>query len=245
LSNSQASLEAPLQGPSSFNGEERLLKMFIRDVRKIPMLSKDEERSLMAGAAAGDKDAQNKLVEANLRFVIKTALEFWSLASGLSLMDLIQGGALGLMRAVQAIDPDRGVRFLTYGAVAVRWGVLRCIADHRRYQKYVRLSLDDPLFEDDGDGKGETHLDRLCAGESPADLGALHGQLTALVDRLRERDREVIRGKFYQGATLSELGRLLCLSRQRICQIEARALFLLRRVIRDNDPLCCMSRGRC
>lgn len=103
---------------------------------KIPMLTKEEEAKLMVSAAAGNKIAQNKLVESNLRFVVKIASLYKG--KGLDLEDLISEGNSGLMIAAQKIDPSKNVRFITYAAWWIRQSITKALYDSG---KAVRIPL--------------------------------------------------------------------------------------------------------
>ncbi len=232
MSNSSPSIDA-FQEPSSFNGEGQLFKMFLRDVRKVPVLSRDEERSLVMRAAAGERTAESRLVESNIRFVVKLGLEYWSPGSGLSLMDLIQEGCFGLMQAVKRFDAAHQIRLITYVAPAIKWSMLRVLADNR---KHKCDSLDEAIYEEDGED--ETRLDRLVSEDAGADLATLHEEMRRLVERLKDRERQIIQGRYWRNATAAEMGRLLRLSQARIGQIESRALYQLRQIVKDDQPFC-------
>ncbi len=230
MSNSSPSFDVS-EDRSSFGGEAELLRMVLRDARKFPVLSREEERSLAIRAAAGDRAAEARLVESNLRFVVKIGFEYWSPGSGLSLLDLIQEGCIELIRAVRTFDTTYQIRVISYAGDAIKWGMIRVLVDHRRHKC---LSLDEAIYEEDDEA--ETRLDRLVSEDAGADLIALHEELRRLVERLRAREREIIQQKFWKNATAAEIGRLLGISYQRILQIEARALYQLRRIVRDDQP---------
>jgi RNA polymerase sigma factor (sigma-70 family) len=148
-------------------------------------------------------------------------------------MDLIQEGCFGLMRAVKRFDAIHQVRLISFAAPGIRWNMVRVLVEHHRHKCE---SLDEAIYEEDGEGK--TRLDRLVSEDADVDLAALHEELRRLVERLRDREREIIQGRFWRNTTAAEMGRLLNLSQQRILQIEARALYQLRRVVRDDQPFC-------
>lgn len=102
--------------------EDKQLSRYLEQVRKIPTLSREEEHELAVKVQAGDQDAADKLVEANLRFVVAVALQYRRY--GIPLSDLMAEGNLGLMLAVKKFDPDRGTRFVTYAGYWIRAYVL-------------------------------------------------------------------------------------------------------------------------
>ncbi|MGA2108359.1 MAG: sigma-70 family RNA polymerase sigma factor [Syntrophorhabdales bacterium] len=219
------------------NGEAALLAMFMADVRKFPILSRAEEAELMGQAAAGSKAARDRLVESNLRFVVKVAVSSYRdncrRYPGLSLMDLVSEGAIGLMRAVKGIDPALGFRVLTYAKPAILHRAWRVIIDYRRHEME---SLDDAIFEGEEDG-GQGRLDLLAGEDEGADVAALYEQLRALIARLKSNERTVIENRYLQDKTLDEIGVLLNVTGERVRRIERRALLRLRWAIDLNEQL--------
>ena len=106
------------------------LALYLRELRKIPLLSKDEEILLAREAASGGQLAREKLIRANLRFVVKVAKRYQD--HGLSLSDLISEGNLGLLRAVEKFDVDRGYHFITYAVWWIRQSILKAICEKSR-----------------------------------------------------------------------------------------------------------------
>jgi RNA polymerase sigma factor (sigma-70 family) len=204
-------------------GEKRLLKMFLKDIGKIPLLSVEEEKALALRAREGDGAAINRLVEANLRFVVKEAFRLWR--PGRPLMDMVAEGCLGLVRAARSHDPTKGYRFITYASYGVFHGILRAIADHKKARD---LSLEDPLYE--GDETGETLKDRITYEEPimDAETLALQNDVRGLLDGLSEREKAVIMGRFWHEKTLDEVGSRCGLHKASVRQIEARALRKIR-----------------
>jgi RNA polymerase primary sigma factor len=232
LNNSALSISrdaAPVD-PSPFGGEAALLKMFMADVKKYPLLSRDEEQSLAMRAAAGDRAGEARLVESNLRFVVSISFKYWFPGSGLSVMDLISEGCFGLMRAVKRFDVARQVRLLTYAAPAIRYGMLRLLADHR---KHLCESLNEALYQEDGDG--ETVLDRLASEVDVHGAAALHADLRDLVKRLTAKEQSILHQRFFKESTTLEIGRLLGVSAARVRQVELKALRRLRWSIEDEE----------
>jgi hypothetical protein len=158
------------------NGENALLGLFLRDLRKYPVLSREEEAALVKASAAGDVAARDRLVESNLRFVVRVAVSSYRAAAhscpGLQLMDLVSEGAIGLMRTLARIDPASGHRVLTYCSYGIRGGIWRYLFEYRRS---ICLSLDDPILADEEES-GETLLDRLPSEDDGADVAALYAQ---------------------------------------------------------------------
>ncbi len=107
-----------------------VLALYLREIGRIPLLSRDEEVALAKRVVAGDRDAEQRMIEANLHFVVKLARRYTN--RGLSLLDLIEEGNLGLMRAVQRFRWDRGTRFSTYATWWIRQALSRAIANQAR-----------------------------------------------------------------------------------------------------------------
>jgi len=103
------------------------IKAYFKDVRKIPLLTPEEEFKLAKKIQAGDKQAREKMIRSNLRLVISIAKRYINL--GVSLSDLIEEGNIGLMRSIDKFDPDRGFRFSTYAAWWIKQGISRAIID--------------------------------------------------------------------------------------------------------------------
>ncbi len=119
--------DAPTERPAATDDS---LRMYLRDIGRIPLLSAAEEVSLAKRMERGDMDAKSRLVEANLRLVVSIAKRY--LGRGLSFLDLIQEGNLGLIRAVEKFDYRRGYKFSTYATWWIRQAVTRAIADQAR-----------------------------------------------------------------------------------------------------------------
>ncbi len=200
-----------------------LAGLFVRDVKRLPLLSKDEESILMKRSATGDKGAEKKLIESNLRFVLKTAFSYYR--PGLSLMDMIQEGCIGLMRAVRKSDPSFDCRLVSYAALGIRGKVLRAIAYDKRHHME---SLDDVIVNDDMDGGGErTLLDVLASEKISAEEAAFINHLVKM-ETLNTREKAILKMHYWQDLTLEEIGRTLNLSADHIARIKKKALFKLR-----------------
>lgn len=104
------------------------LSLFLRDIRRYPLLNEQEERTLTLRCAGGDTDAIRILVCSNLRLVVNVARDYAE--RGVPMMDLVQEGSIGLLNAAKNFDPALGFRFSTYATKWIRSGVLRCLADH-------------------------------------------------------------------------------------------------------------------
>lgn len=118
------------------SNERDLLRMFISDMKKIPVLTREEEVLLARQARAGNKAAANRLVEANLRFVLKIVFKYRR--PGFPMMDLISQGCLGAMRATETFDPETGFRFVTYAGHWINQFVQRAVQNHYRHQHYPK-----------------------------------------------------------------------------------------------------------
>ena len=218
--------------------DRTLLDMFRRDLRKYPVLSRDEEAALVKASAAGDVAARNRLVESNLRFVVRVALSSYRASSrscpGLSVMDLISEGAIGLMRTLAHLDPAVGHRVLSYCGFGIRGRIWRFIFEQRRH---VCLSLDDPVFPDEEEESSETFLDRLASADDGADVAALHAQVRDLVDKLKKRERQVITERYLRDKGLEEIGAALDICKSRVHAIKRRALLRLRWALEHGEKL--------
>jgi len=107
-----------------------LLDLYLRDIAKVPLLTPEQEQELARRVQAGDADAERQLIEANLRLVVRVARRY--LNRGLSLLDLIEEGNLGLLHAVTKFQPGRGTRFSTYAVWWIRQAVVRALANQAR-----------------------------------------------------------------------------------------------------------------
>jgi len=275
--------ERVVEGPDT-------LRLYLKEISRFPQLTPEEEKELGARAQKGDEEAFQKLIEANLRFVVAMAKKY--ARSGYPLHELINEGNLGLIEAVSRFDPSRGVRFITYASWWIRQAILAAIAHHgqvfrlppklkhelyRFDSKVARLtqelghrpsvdeisqglgmeerdvrqmmegtptevSLDTPI----GEG-AEMRLEELIQDQSVTPVDELliarsfEEQLQALLSQLDEKERVIIERRFGLGdrepQTLAEIGSDMKLSRERIRQIEERALGKLRRSQRAKQLL--------
>ena len=257
------------------------VKMYLKDIGKVPLLSAEEEIELAKRMEAGDEMAKKKLAESNLRLVVSIAKRY--VGRGMLFLDLIQEGNLGLLKAVEKFDYRKGYKFSTYATWWIRQAITRAIADQARtiripvhmvetINKVTRVSRDllqklgrEPLPEEVGEVMGlpkervqeimkiaqepvsletpigeeeDSHLGDFIQDESiPTPVEAtnqtlLHEQLDEVISTLTERVQRVIKLRFGwddgRPRTLEEVGKEFNVTRERIRQIEAKALRKLR-----------------
>ena len=257
------------------------VRMYLKEIGKVPLLSSDEEVELAKRMEQGDAEAKAKLAEANLRLVVSIAKRY--VGRGMQLLDLIQEGNLGLMKAVEKFDYRKGYKFSTYATWWIRQAITRAIADQARtiripvhmvetINKLLRVqrqllqelgreptneeiaermdipvsrvreilkisqdpvSLETPIGEEEDSHLGDFIRDENIA--SPADAASfvlLKEQLNEVLDTLTEREQEVLILRFGledgRARTLEEVGKEFNVTRERIRQIEAKALRKLR-----------------
>ena len=253
------------------------VKMYLKDIGKVPLLSAEEEIELAKRMEAGDEMAKKKLAESNLRLVVSIAKRY--VGRGMLFLDLIQEGNLGLLKAVEKFDYRKGYKFSTYATWWIRQAITRAIADQARtiripvhmvetINKVTRVSREllqklgrEPLPEEVGEVMGlpkervqeimkiaqepvsletpigeeeDSHLGDFIQDESiPTPVEAtnqtlLHEQLDEVVSTLTEREQRVIKLRFGwddgRPRTLEEVGKEFNVTRERIRQIEAKAL---------------------
>jgi RNA polymerase primary sigma factor len=270
--------EDPLS-PGSEKAEA--LNLYFREISKFPRLTPEEEKSLARRIAQGDESAHRRLVECNLRFVVSYAKRYRGM--GISYLDLIHEGNLGLMEAARRFDPERNVKFISYAVWWIRQSIVQVLSEHMRvfsvpsrmsraFGKIERefaedgakagtpapeevaasldLSLGDvrtflaisgrdvSLSESVGDD-GEIELgDRLeQETEPPVEIELIRKsflrQIQDLLKELGPKESEVLRLRFgmdgEEPRTLQEIGDMLKLSRERVRQIENKAITKLRR----------------
>ncbi len=257
------------------------VRMYLKDIGKIPLLDPDREAILAEKIAVGDEAAKNELVEANLRLVVSIAKKY--VGKGMYFLDLIQEGNLGLIKAVEKFDHTKGYKFSTYATWWIRQAITRAIADQARtiripvhmvetihrvsrtsrqlLQEYGReptideiaeklgmsadkvreimkaaqdpVSLETPIGEED-----DSHLGDFIPDDSsptPAEAVSyqlLREQLNKVLHTLTPREEMVIKLRFGledgRTRTLEEVGKEFNITRERIRQIEAKALRKLR-----------------
>ena len=257
------------------------VRMYLKEIGKVPLLSAEEEIELAKRMEQGDEEAKNRLCEANLRLVVSIAKRY--VGRGMLFLDLIQEGNLGLIKAVGKFQYQKGFKFSTYATWWVRQSITRSIADQARtiripvhmvetINKQIRItrqlvqelgrdpspeeiakemeipvekvreiskiaqepvSLETPIGEEEDSHLGDFIPDNDVP--SPADAAAfsmLKEQLMEVLDTLTDREREVLTLRFGledgRQRTLEEVGQQFKVTRERIRQIEAKALRKLR-----------------
>ena len=253
------------------------VKQYLKEIGNFPLLKVEEELEIAKKIKDGDPRSKQKLTESNLRLVVSIAKRY--VGRGLSFLDLIQEGNLGLIKAVDKYDYTKGYKFSTYATWWIRQAITRAIADQSRtiripvhmseiinktyrmqrelLQKLGReatetelakamnmsikkvreiikissdpVSLDTPVGEEDDSHLGDFIKDEtMQSPEDAADEMVLHDQIRKMLDTLTDREREVIELRFGlkdgKGCTLEEVGQRFNVTRERIRQIEAKAL---------------------
>ena len=274
---------------------ENSIKLYMREMGAIPMLSFEEEKHYAQLAAQGNVEAKNKLIEANLRLVISLAKHYQG--CGLSFQDLIQEGNIGLIKAADKFDVEKGFRFSTYASWWIKQAISRAIADQSRtiripvhmteniskvknaerdfttklnrdpsleelasvlslsVEELVEIksymmdttSLDIPVGDED-DGTTVASFVEDIKFTNPADTIAKEADaevVNAVLGTLSEREADVLRRRFGIGfnhpMTLEDIGKEYGLSRERIRQIESKALRKLRHPSRAGILKSCMA----
>jgi len=257
------------------------VRMYLKEIGRVPLLSAEEEISLAKRIEHGDEEAKRRLAEANLRLVVSIAKRY--VGRGMLFLDLIQEGNMGLIKAVEKFDYQKGYKFSTYATWWIRQAITRAIADQARtiripvhmvetINKLIRISrqllqelgreptaeeiaaemdmspdkvreilkiaqepvsLETPIGEEDDSHLGDFIEDQDAL--APADAAAyelLKEQLEDVLDTLTEREENVLRLRFGlddgRTRTLEEVGKVFGVTRERIRQIEAKALRKLR-----------------
>lgn len=257
------------------------VRMYLKEIGKVPLLSAEEEIELAKRMAEGDEDAKKRLAEANLRLVVSIAKRY--VGRGMLFLDLIQEGNLGLIKAVEKFDYQKGFKFSTYATWWIRQAITRAIADQARtiripvhmvetINKLIRVSrqllqelgreplpeeiaeeldmpvervreilkisqepvsLETPIGEEEGSHLGDfIQDDNVPVPAEAAAATLLKEQLGEVLDTLTDREQKVLRLRFGmndgRARTLEEVGKEFDVTRERIRQIEAKALRKLR-----------------
>jgi RNA polymerase primary sigma factor len=261
------------------------VRLYLREIGKIPLLNAEEELALAQKVVAGDKRAKDKMAEANMRLVVSIAKRYSG--RGLDFLDLIQEGNTGLLRAVEKFDPDKGFKFSTYATWWIRQAITRAIADQARTiripvhmvetinkllrtQRRMTQELNrEPTIEElakelemepekveyvikikqditsldagvgrDGEDEDSTLSDFIededgATPEESATNQLLKEQVQAVLSTLSEREQKIVKMRFGlengKSHTLEEVGQEFAVTRERIRQIEAKALAKLRK----------------
>jgi RNA polymerase primary sigma factor len=213
-----ATPDAPNRAPGADT-----LQAFLTKIAQEPLLSADDEIALAKGIEARDMAAKRKLVDANLRLVVSIAKRYTG--RGLGLLDLVQEGSLGLIRATETFEYRAGYRFANHATWWIRQAIIRAIAEQARTGERPGL-----VFEGDQATAASDVVSELIQAE----------ELSEVLGALNRREREVIEARFGLSgeppATLDEVSRTFGLSPERIGQIEAKALVALRST-RDSQRL--------
>lgn len=218
------------------------IDFYMKEIESIPLLTTVEEKALATKAFSGDKIAQNKLVKANLRFVVKIAKSY----KGYELEDLINEGNMGLMKAAEKFNPDCGTKFITYAVWWIKAYIQKSIRETATGIKFPSSKykeMNNPKWKISSLNK-EMKFDNKNVElisiiedeniESPDNKilnKFLVEELYQNINELNDIEKNVILNRFgFKGdrKSLSEIGRSLNLSRERIRQIEHRALCLLK-----------------
>ncbi|CZQ81917.1 RNA polymerase sigma factor RpoD [Trichococcus ilyis] len=264
------------------------VRMYLKEIGRVPLLNADEEVNLALRIKEGDQEAKQQLAEANLRLVVSIAKRY--VGRGMQFLDLIQEGNMGLMKAVEKFDHTKGFKFSTYATWWIRQAITRAIADQARtiripvhmvetINKLVRIqrqllqdlgreptpeeigaemdlptekvreilkiaqepvSLETPIGEEDDSHLGDFIEDQEVL--SPAEHTAqtlLKEQLEEVLDTLTDREENVLRLRFGLDdgnvRTLEQVGKVFGVTRERIRQIEAKALRKLRHPSRSKQ----------
>ncbi len=262
--------------------DANILTMYLKDINRIPLLSKEEELVLAKRVVEGDEFARKRMIESNLRFVVNVAKKYQN--QGLPLIDLINEGNIGLMTALEKFDPDKGYHFISYAVWWIRQSVMKAINEKSRavrlplnrtnellqIQKAQRslmgdnstedptaedigaltgfdaehvnhllsisrdlVSLDAPVFNDTGSSNiGDFIEDESRSPEDSLLDIALKEDINTVLSTLSDKEREILELRFGLDGkipmSLKEIGEIYNLTKERIRQIEKKALERLR-----------------
>lgn len=276
--------------PEMMENDNEVLSIYLREINRIPLISHDEEYELAVKAKSGDRKAREKLLNANLRFVVSVAKKFRG--QGLPLSDLINEGNIGLITALDKFEPEKGYHFISYAVWWIRQSIMKALSEKGRA---VRLPLNrtnelmqiqkaqkaimhdketsDPSVDDIAEMTG---LDKalinnllsvsheMVSFDSPIKKGeesdttfgdfieddadgpenqvvdsSLKSDVRALLSVLSDKERDIITRRFgldgEEPMSLKEIGDVYGLTKERIRQIEKRALERLRAVSQEKD----------
>lgn len=261
------------------------VRMYLKEIGRVPLLTAEEERELAKRVERSDQKAKNRLISSNLRLVVSIAKKY--VGRGLTLLDLIEEGNIGLMRAVEKFDWRKGYKFSTYATWWIRQAITRAIADQARtiripvhmvetINRFIRVSrvlmqelgrepipeevakvmeiepdkvreiikvsqqptsLEAPVGEEKDSTLGDFIPDEEIRPEDQASVELLKSHLSEVLDTINDREKKVLKLRFGlddgRQRTLEEVGREFGVTRERIRQIEAKALRKLRHPTRS------------
>ena len=266
------------QKPSVNHADENILSLYLKEINRIPLLSREQEDAVAREAAKGSRAAKERLINANLRFVVNVAKRYQG--QGLPLSDLISEGNIGLMNAVDRFDVEKGYHFISYAVWWIRQAILKAICEKSRMirlplnranelvqidkaRKLVQdghsteaeineiaklldmgpghvadiinisralVSLERPVYTDkDSSSLGDFIEDEgYRAPDQQAIDSALQDDIEMVLETLNQKEAEIIRYRFGLGAgapmSLKEIGDRFNLTKERIRQIEKKAL---------------------
>jgi RNA polymerase primary sigma factor len=264
-------------GENDFYEDANILSMYLKEINRIPMLTREEEYRLAKLAVKGNEFARTRMVEANLRFVVNIAKKYQN--QGLPLLDLINEGNIGLMNALEKFDPDKGYHFISYAVWWIRQAILKAICEKSRtvrlplnranelmqIQKAQKelmhengeeptmeeigaltqldpshvadliaiskemVSLDAPVYSDSGNSNVGDFIEDGAQGPDEAlmDL-SLKEDINQVLATLSDKERDIIELRYglngQNPMSLKEIGELYNLTKERIRQIEKKAI---------------------
>ena len=267
----------------TFDNDENVIKMYLKEINRIPLLSREDEEKYAALAAQGDKNAREILIKSNLRFVVNVAAKFKN--KGLPLEDLINEGNIGLINAIEKYDVSRGFHFISYAVWWIRQAILKAIGEKskmirlplNRFGELVQIekarkvmyeslgrepnadeiaehlkmdrddvadllsisreyvSLDAPVKQGTRDSSllGDFIEDKTT--EQPEDAvvnDSMRTEIAKLLEKLPEKEAAILKQRYGLGGekpkSLKEIGDLFHLTKERIRQIEKRAIMRLK-----------------
>jgi len=270
------------RGGEGIGSDENILRVYLREISRVPLLGREEEDALARAAVRGDMAARNRLVNGHLRFVVSVAKKYQG--QGLPLVDLISEGNIGLINAVEKYDPDRGFHFISYAVWWIRQSVLKALCEKSRLirlpvnraNELIRIGRAQKMLAGEGGGEADVReiaallnmneqmvddilaisremlsLEKMVSnGKGSSPLGSFiedsqHGapdqdvmrkslksELEYVLGTLDAREADIIRFRYGLGEqepmSLKDLGERYSLTKERIRQIEEKALVRLR-----------------